>query len=122
MKIEPQVYTRYPIDEVRNGREQNAATRRNAASAGAHSATFGASITDLQKTKVEATSVVQSASADAPPKGLPKVLADILSSDEQAMLKQLFPTGGSKWGVNAYETQGAVTSNAVIGNRLDLTS
>ena len=119
MKIESQVYTRYPIDELRNTREQNELARKNPASSGSDAASFSTSILDPQKTKVEANPPVQSIRSDAMKNGSPKALADVLSSEEQAMLKQLFPVGGLKWGVNAYETQGAVTSHAVIGNKLD---
>ncbi len=122
MKIESQAYTRYPMEELRNSREQNELVRKSVAPSGGDAASFTTSISDVQKRKAEANVPLHSTRADALERNSPKALADVLTSEEQAMLKQLFPVGGSKWGVNAYETQGAVTRDAVLGNRLDLTS
>ncbi len=53
---------------------------------------------------------------------LPQKLDDILNSDEKAMLQELFPVNGSKWGVDAYKMSNSARNNFVLGNKLDLTT
>ena len=53
---------------------------------------------------------------------LPQKLDDVLNSDEKAMLQELFPENGSKWGVDAYKMSNSESKNFVLGNKLDLTT
>ena len=53
---------------------------------------------------------------------LPQKLDDVLNSEEKAMLQELFPVNGSKWGVDAYKLSFSENKNFVLGNKLDLTT
>ncbi len=53
---------------------------------------------------------------------LPQKLDEVLNSDEKAMLQELFPVNGSKWGVDAYKMSNSASKNFVLGNKLDLTT
>ena len=53
---------------------------------------------------------------------LPQKLDDVLNSDEKAMLQELFPLNGSKWGVDVYKMSNSESKNFVLGNKLDLTT
>lgn len=53
---------------------------------------------------------------------LPQSLDDVLNSDEKAMLQELFPYNGSKWGVDVYKMSNSARKNFVLGNKLDLTT
>jgi len=53
---------------------------------------------------------------------LPQKLDDVLNSEEKAMLQELFPVNGSKWGVDAYKISNSENNNFVLGNKLDVTT
>jgi len=53
---------------------------------------------------------------------LPQKLDDVLNSEEKAMLQELFPINGSKWGVDAYKMSNPESKNFVLGNKLDVTT
>jgi hypothetical protein len=122
MKIESQVYSRYPINDLQKSAEQSEGARRNAAQAAPQTDKFDKTLADIQTSKVENNRQTQSARSGSLSEQLPQNLEEVLSLDEQAMLKQMFPSAGSNWGVNAYETQGISHNSIAVGHKLDVVS
>lgn len=52
----------------------------------------------------------------------PTTVSDVLTDQEQAMINQLFPPEGLRWGVSAYEGLTTAQASAAKGLKVDVTT
>ncbi|NOY57895.1 MAG: hypothetical protein GXO75_03045 [Calditrichaeota bacterium] len=120
MKIESQVYTRYltetPSVENRRGKSKGIQPQKS-----------NAVQKSVQKSQIRATHEAGAKQAvttlhKAENSSMPSALSDVISAEERAMLRQIFPENGAKWGAAAYKSADFSLNDLSIGKKLDLMS
>jgi len=117
MKIESNTYTRDMINSL-SQRNQN--TKPDGASV--EPKKQAEKIQQKTPDKINTVNSKQVNPTEINLKNLPHKLDDVLNSEEKAMLQELFPLNGTRWGVDAYKISNTVSKNSVLGNKLDLTT
>ena len=119
MKIESQVYTRYLTEMPSVGKQRGE-------SKGIQPKKSNAVQKSMQKSQIRAThkaSSKQAVTASHKAKNsMPSALSDVITAEERAMLQQIFPEKGAKWGEAAYKSADFSLNNLSVGKKLDLMS
>jgi hypothetical protein len=117
MKIESSVYSRNMINNLPQQRQNQ---KTEGAVTPQQNTIDKTSQSVNRKSNISSTSQVNGVEFNL--NNLPKKLDDVLIPEEKAMLQELFPGSGSRWGVDAYKMSTAISSSNILGKKLDLTT
>jgi len=120
MKIESQIYTRYLTEppSFGNQKRDSREIQPNKSNAVQKSAQKPQIRTTHQASAKQATTAAHEAKNNS----IPSALSDVITAEERAMLQQIFPEKGAKWGAAAYKSADFSLNNLSVGHKLDLMS
>lgn len=116
MKIESQIYTRYLTEPPALGKQKGSSREVEAKKVSA--------VPNSQIRAAHKTGTTQSVAPahKAKMNNMPSALSDVITAEERAMLQQVFPEKGAKWGATAYKSAEFSLNNLSVGHKLDLMS
>ena len=120
MKIESQVYTRYLTEPPSFGNQKGGS--REIQSNKSNAVQESVQKSQVRTTHKASAKQTTSAAHEAKNNSMPSALNDVITAEERAMLQQIFPEKGAKWGTIAYKFADFYLNDLSVGKKLDLMS